>query len=45
MDWEAVPSLTPQPELADPNLMPAANQQSTIAFVRMAATSVLRWIK
>ncbi|KAH8346791.1 hypothetical protein KR084_011954 [Drosophila pseudotakahashii] len=45
MDWEAVPSLTPQPELADPNLMPTANQQSTIAFVRMAATSVLRWIK
>ncbi|XP_052839353.1 beclin 1-associated autophagy-related key regulator [Drosophila gunungcola] len=45
MDWEAVPSLTPQPELADPSLMPAANQQSTIAFVRMAATSVLRWIK
>ncbi|EDW53316.1 GM12766 [Drosophila sechellia] len=45
MDWEAVPSLTPQPELADPNLIPAANQQSTIAFVRMAATSVLRWIK
>ncbi|XP_068157222.1 beclin 1-associated autophagy-related key regulator [Drosophila tropicalis] len=45
LDWEAVPSLTPQPELAEPNLMPAGAQQSTIAMVRMAATSVLRWIK
>ncbi|KAH8267844.1 hypothetical protein KR026_009011 [Drosophila bipectinata] len=45
MDWEAVPSHTQQPELAEPNLMPASGQQSTIAFVRMAATSVLRWIK
>ncbi|KAH8306256.1 hypothetical protein KR018_005320 [Drosophila ironensis] len=45
MDWEAVPSHTQQPELVEPNLMPAAGQQSTIAFVRMAATSVLRWIK
>ncbi|KAH8332504.1 hypothetical protein KR074_004287 [Drosophila pseudoananassae] len=45
MDWEAVPNHTQQPELAEPNLMPASGQQSTIAFVRMAATSVLRWIK
>ncbi|BFF92604.1 beclin 1-associated autophagy-related key regulator [Drosophila madeirensis] len=45
LDWESVPSLTPQPELADPNLMPAVAQQSTIAMVRMAATSMLRWIK